>query len=237
MNMFLKTLFNRKSNQSYACDFEKSNPLGDGGERVDFIYSKTLHVDKLDMYQLNHFRRYEFALTHVLEGDVCGDFACGTGYGSIMLSERACKVVGADVNSKVISEIKGRYYECANVDFVNLDLLDLDFIDVFNVIVSFETIEHIDESNIYKLFNLFNRALKKNGRIIFSTPYMQKDSETARKLGFHKTFFINEATINRWLDSSGFAVSDMYYQNYESHYVVSELKNKECIICIAKKNS
>src|ERR1035437_10375637 len=85
-------------------EFEKNNPSGFGGERVDFIYDEKFDYSKLDMYQKNHFRRYEFATKNISYNEICGDFACGTGYGSVMLTINASKVIGADLNSKVIKK-------------------------------------------------------------------------------------------------------------------------------------
>lgn len=228
----LKRLF-RRSNSDY--DFDESNPLGDGGERVDFIYNPSLKFESLDMYQQNHFKRYEFAAMRIRQGEVCGDFACGTGYGSIMLAEKSSRVVGIDLNEKVVSAIKVRYASYTTVTFASLNLLDLNFNLEFDTIVSFETLEHFNESQIIQMLGLFNRALRHGGRIIFSTPFMQEDSEVARKLGFHKTFYIDEHRIKKWLEATGFKPLEFFYQNYDTHEVVPNLQKRDCIICIAEK--
>jgi SAM-dependent methyltransferase len=225
-------LFRRKNQESY--DFDKSNPLGGGGERVDFIYSEDLAIDKLDIYQINHYRRYEFASKYVIKGDACGDFACGTGYGSAMLAQTAEKVTGADIDNKVIDVIKVRYGHLNNVEFLCMNLLDLNFRNKFDVIVSFETLEHFEENDIQNLLKLFAQGLKKNGKIIFSTPYMQEDDEAARNLGFHRTFYINETKIKSWLEHAGLECISFNYQNYKTHEIKSNLDKKDFIICVAQ---
>ncbi len=226
--------FRNKPKESY--DFNRSNPLGGNGERVDFIYSNDLLLDKLDIYQINHYRRYEFAEKKIDNDDVCGDFACGTGYGSVMLSKRAAKVTGADIDNVVIDAVKSRYILNNKVEFFCLNLLDLAFVNEFDKIVSFETIEHFDEAEIKILFKKFANALKKGGMMIFSTPYMQVDDEGARSLGFHKTFYIDENKITGWLSTAGLKPVSFYYQNYKTHKVESTLNEKDFIICIAVKN-
>jgi 2-polyprenyl-3-methyl-5-hydroxy-6-metoxy-1,4-benzoquinol methylase len=229
----LYNLLKRKKKESY--DFDKSNPLGGGGERVDFTYYDTLQIENLDIYQINHYRRYEFACQNINNGDVCGDFACGSGYGSAMLSNKASKVTGIDINGNVIEVIKQRYSHLNNLDFFCQDLIDFKFADTFDVIVSFETIEHFDEAGINTMLLHFANGLKKNGKLIFSTPYMQQDDEGARSLGFHKTFYINEKEIANWLANTGLTPVSFYYQDYKTHAIEKDLPAKDFIICIAKK--
>lgn len=228
-NIFLK--------RAEVYDFNKSNPLGGDGERVDIQLQKTFNFEILDIYQKNHFRRYEFAKEIVAYGDVCGDFACGTGYGSVLISDKASKVVGADLDKEVITIIKERYKDKENVSFLNENLLNLKFENLFDTIISFETLEHFIEEDIISLLNIFAKSLKENGKIIFSTPYMQDKSEDAIKLGFHLTFYINENKINDWLTKTGFEIQNVYYQNYYTHIIKKELEKKEFIICVARKTS
>jgi 2-polyprenyl-3-methyl-5-hydroxy-6-metoxy-1,4-benzoquinol methylase len=216
-------------------DFNKSNPLGGNGERVDIQLQTNFNFDKLDVYQKNHLTRYEFAKELIDVGAVCGDFACGTGYGSVLISDKASKVIGADIDSLVISAIQERYKEKANVSFLNENLLNLNFTNLFDTILSFETIEHFEEENINLLLKIFANALKEKGQFIFSTPYMQEKSEGAMKLGFHLTFDINEKKIEDWLDEAGLKIESIYYQNYDTHFIKKELVKKDFIICIAKK--
>jgi 2-polyprenyl-3-methyl-5-hydroxy-6-metoxy-1,4-benzoquinol methylase len=239
LNKILKRvkLFVKKNNDTNldVYDFNKSNPLGGDGERVDIQLQKPFHFEKLDMYQKNHYRRYEFAKDIVDFGDVCGDFACGTGYGTVLISDKASKVIGADLDREVIATIKERYVNKTNVSFLNENLLNLKFENLFNSIISFETIEHFDEMDIKKLLQIFAKSLKENGQLIFSTPYMQERSEAAMKLGFHLTFYIDEIKINRWLEESGFKLELIKYQNYDTHYIQKDLEKKDFIICVARK--
>lgn len=233
----IEKVFKIKKNYDNSYDFDKNNPLGDGGERVDFTYSENLDISKLDMYQQNHIQRYLFAENIIQEGEDCGDFACGTGYGSVILSKKANSVLGIDLNKKVITEITKRYANIPNVTFQNKNLLDINIENQFDSIISFETIEHFTEENIYKLLGLYNKALKSGGKLIFSTPYMQEESENAIKMGFHLTFYINEEKVEKWLNATGFYLEKVYYQNYKTHSIHEQLDIKEFLICIVRKNA
>ena len=189
----------------------------------------------MDIYQKSHFRRYEFAKDYIKDGLVCGDFACGTGYGSVMLAVKAQKVIGADINEEVITTIRKRYAEIINVEFLNVNLLDIKFEETLECVISFETIEHFSEEDIPKLFAIFYKSVKQNGRLIFSTPYMQEESKAALEMGHHLTFYINEEKIERWLYDAGFIVESYIYQNYETHNLQKIIDKKDFILCVAIK--
>jgi glycosyltransferase involved in cell wall biosynthesis/cephalosporin hydroxylase/tetratricopeptide (TPR) repeat protein/cyclopropane fatty-acyl-phospholipid synthase-like methyltransferase len=211
--------------------------LDGDGERVDILYSGNIAFNQLDMYQKSHYRRYEFAKDLLQPGSCCGDFACGTGYGSVMLAEKAAKVIGADINSKVIEAIQQRYQTIRQVEFIQANLLDLQYQSFFDTIISFETMEHLAENDIPQLLNIYYKALKSRGRIIFSVPYMQERSEAAINLGFHLTFSINESKIETWLKNANFKVVSYKYQNYETHTIQDNLSKKDFIICVAQKQN
>lgn len=216
--------------------FKGANQNLDGkGERVDISLKDGLDFSKLDMYQKSHYRRYEFSKNYISNGDVCGDFACGTGYGTAMIAQKAHKAIGADINKRVINKIKERYEKNKNIEFININLLDMLYTSFFDKIISFETIEHLAEQDIPRLFNLFNRALKPGGKIIFSVPYVQEKDANATKMGFHLTFYIDEEKIKQWLGTTNFKIECFKYQNYKTHIIQDELQQKDFIISVAQK--
>lgn len=203
--------------------------LEGGGERMD-IYYYNMDYNKFDMYQKSHYKRYIYAESFIENGDIVGDFACGSGYGTMILSERASKVIGVDINKEVIDEVKKRYIRSKKVDFIDGDILNLKYESFFDKIISFETVEHIKEDKILELFNIYNKALNINGLIIFSTPYNQKKCN-----GFHLTFNITENVIKNWMSNSGFEIIEFKFQNYQHHDLTDSLSYKDFIICLAKK--
>lgn len=207
----------------------------DRGERVDIYYKNKIDFDKFDIYQKSHYRRYEFAAQIISTNNYIGDFACGTGYGSILLSKHSKKVLGIDISHKVIHEIQKRYKNINKVSFHQQNLLHLDYKSEFDKIVSFETIEHFKEEDIEKLLGIFNTALKPNGKLIFSTPYLQEKSEAAINLGHHLTFYIDEQKLEAWLNDAGFSVEYYKYQNYQTHEIKDQQDVKDFIICVANK--
>lgn len=204
--------------------------IENNGERMDINFYN-MDYNAFDMYQKSHYKRYELAFDLIEKGDVVADMACGSGYGTVMLSRRAKEVSGFDISSEVIDEISTRYINEKKANFVNKNLLELDIENKFDKIVSFETIEHFVPNEIPTVLKNMHKALRPNGTLIFSTPYNQIDSEFARI--FHRTFYITESTVETWLKDL-FQVEQYYYQNYSDHTAQKSLARKDFIICVAK---
>lgn len=205
--------------------------LENDGERMDINYYN-INYNDLDMYQKSHYKRYEAARALMKEDFVVGDMACGSGYGSLMLAERCKEVHGVDIDGVTINEIKNRYKDEQKVTFYQKNLLDVDFENKFDVIVSFETVEHFSESEIPMLMKAFHRALKPGGFLLFSTPYNQEKIPASIK--WHKTFYITENKAKE-LTQNYFHISKMAYQDYTTHNLNAEGHTKHFIICKANK--
>lgn len=222
-----------KNKTSY--DNQSSQHLTNDGERVYLNIIDKIPFKHFSKYQKSHYKRYQFA-TSLLSSKYIGDFACGTGYGSVLLSQNNNTVLGIDIDDTVINSISSLYSQFPRVSFINKDLLQLDYNLKFDAIVSFETIEHFSEDSITSLLKRFSNSLKYNGLLIFSVPYLQEASPDAIKMGFHKTFLIDENRIQNWFKSIPITITDFFYQNYKNHSLKKHLKKKDFIICIGKKN-
>ena len=93
-----------------------------------------------------HLKRYDFARRYV-QGRRVLDVACGVGYGSRYLADIAASVVGVDLDPAATSYAKAHYADLENVNFIQGDALKLPFdTHSFEVICSFETIEHVPDA-------------------------------------------------------------------------------------------
>jgi SAM-dependent methyltransferase len=205
--------------------------LENDGERMDINYYD-MNYDNFDMYQKSHYKRYEMVKKIVKEDYIVGDMACGSGYGTLMLSENCKEVHGVDIDEVTINEIKNRYNDENKVFFYNKNILNIDFENMFDMIVSFETVEHFEESEIDKLMFNFHRALKDGGKLLFSTPYNQEKSTESMK--WHKTFYITEDKIKNLIEKY-FKIEDIWYQDYKTHDLNQDGMVKHFIICETKK--
>lgn len=117
-----------------------------------------------------HLHRYHFA-SRFCQGKQVLDVACGEGYGSRILSNAAASVVGVDISAEAVAHARGRYasdsLEFLEASAASLPLPD----DSFDVVVSFETIEHHDQHE--EMLSEIRRVLRPGGLMVLSSPNRQ----------------------------------------------------------------
>jgi 2-polyprenyl-3-methyl-5-hydroxy-6-metoxy-1,4-benzoquinol methylase len=115
-----------------------------------------------------HLVRYQLAANTVKDKKVL-DIACGSGYGSEILAKAgAAKVVAVDVDEAALKEAENSYGS-QTIEFKLGDAENIKEADeIFDIIVSFETIEHL--KNPEKYLAELSRVLKKEGIAFISTP-------------------------------------------------------------------
>ena len=117
------------------------------------------------------------------------DAGCGTGYGSQILAETEAKVYGIDTSFQAI-KYATETYPHDNSKFIVMDVNLLGFPNcTFDLIVSFQVIEHMKELDCY--LNELIRVLKDEGTILLSTPNVQ---EKQKRKGTDNIFHFNELT-------------------------------------------
>ncbi|MFF2092521.1 methyltransferase domain-containing protein [Paenibacillus sp. NPDC058174] len=143
----------------------EQNDVRFSGERL--VVNQEVKTHYTDVYE-EHLSRYELACRYV-NGLRVLDAACGAGYGSAMLSQAgAVEVLGVDVDSDSV-RLAERDYSRAGVRFAVADVLALPFADEeFDAVISFETIEHVDQGAAWIAESA--RVLKAGGLFIVSTP-------------------------------------------------------------------
>jgi len=172
-----------------------------------------------------HWHRYLFAGQFV-KGKVVLDVACGEGYGSYFLSTTAKKVTGVDVSQETISYAASKYVK-DNLEFKTglVSSIPTKEDSMFDVIVSFETIEHISGSDQVAFLAEVKRLLKPNGVFVVSTPNKLIYSDLPKyKNEFHiKEFYIPE--FKELLDTR-FQHVDLLGQKIEVGSYMAGLDNK-----------
>lgn len=116
-----------------------------------------------------HAARYRFAASYV-RGQQVLDIACGTGYGCRMLIElgAAQSVTGMDLAEDALNYAR-QTHGVAGTVFLSGDVTRIPADDrSFDVVVSFETIEHVEHSEL--AVQEFARVLRPEGCLICSTP-------------------------------------------------------------------
>lgn len=134
-----------------------------------------------------HWHRYAFASQFTANLKVL-DAACGEGYGAYLLADSAAEVVGVDLSDEAIAHAMSRYSTAENLRFEVADVTQLDFpADTFDLIVSFETLEHLEAQE--QMLDEFRRVLRPKGKLVISTP--DKAIYTDR-LGTNNEFHVRE---------------------------------------------
>lgn len=120
-----------------------------------------------DLYH-EHMARYLFAAQWAQGRDVL-DAGCGAGYGSAVLaSAGAQSVLGVDIAPDAVAYAQ-QHYSCSGLAFAVKDIGHLDLPDAgFDLIVSFEVIEHLDDPAL--LVQSAARLLRPDGLFVVSTP-------------------------------------------------------------------
>jgi ubiquinone/menaquinone biosynthesis C-methylase UbiE len=134
-----------------------------------------------------HWHRYHFA-AHFVAGRSVLDVASGAGYGSALLARTAAHVVGVDISEAATEHARARYASVANLQFRAADCAALPFAEAsFDVVVSFETIEHIAAQEAF--LDEIRRVLRPDGLVVLSSPNKLEYSD---KRGVTNAFHVRE---------------------------------------------
>ncbi len=161
--------------------------------------------------EIEHKLRYHFA-SQFVEGKKVLDAACGSGYGTSMLAKTAKHVKGIDISKDAIEHAK-IFYSSENIEFSICSVDTLIFDDKsFDVIVSFETLEHVPEDIQLNFLKEIKRVLKPEGILIMSTP-----NHDVYKLRGENHFHVKELTFDEFssLIRSNFKEVAIYNQAFE----------------------
>jgi SAM-dependent methyltransferase len=179
-------------------------------ERLAF--GKDINYDALEASI--HLNRYALARPFC-EGKIVLDVACGEGYGSYLLKMWGAKQIEAvDIDSEAI-EKASIMFSNENINYMCQNAEKLPYADnSFDLIVSLETIEHLDNPDKFLLE--LRRVIKPDGTIILSCPndpYYYDRANTSNP--FHKqkyNFFEFKEFVEQYLGSHvqyflGFAIN------------------------------
>jgi len=129
--------------------------------------------------EADHMARYCFACNYVKKREIL-DIACGFGYaGPLIMKAGATRYEGVDINKQLIDNAN-LLYGTDYIKYYQGDISSYNAGKLFDVIVCFETIEHVTKYQ-NALLNM-NNLLRKNGLLIISSPNRPVTSPNARYL-------------------------------------------------------
>jgi len=116
---------------------------------------------------VEHLHRYALACQLAQDKRVL-DIACGEGYGSRLLAERAASVVGIDIDGETVGHAKAKYGQ-ENLEFQQASCTSLPLPNAsIDLAVSFETLEH--HADHEAMLAELCRVLTPDGILLISTP-------------------------------------------------------------------
>jgi SAM-dependent methyltransferase len=124
-----------------------------------------------------HWHRYAFARRFAAGRRVL-DAACGEGYGTALLAAAAADAVGVDVDPAVVAHARARHGERARLRYQEGSVIALPFAAAsFDLVVSFETIEHLAGGDQPRMLAEFARVLAPGGVLLLSSPNKRRYSD------------------------------------------------------------
>jgi SAM-dependent methyltransferase len=117
-----------------------------------------------------HWHRYAFA-RRFAAGKRVLDAACGEGYGTALLGAVATSVVGVDIDIATIDHARVTYGEDNRLRFFAASCSGLPLPSgSVDIVVSFETIEHLEAAEQSAMLSEFARVLAPDGILVISSP-------------------------------------------------------------------
>jgi len=147
-----------------------------------------------------HVHRYAFARRFATGRRVL-DAACGEGYGSALLSQVAVDVIGLDVDGSTIAHARARY-SSGNLSFIQASVTSIPVASSsIDLVVSFETIEHVAATEQQRMLAEFARVLAPEGVLLVSSPNRPEYSDRRNHQNPFHVHELDRAELARLLAS------------------------------------
>jgi len=134
---------------------------------------------------LFHWHRYCRA-ADLAAGKTVLDLACGEGYGAHYLAAQAQRVVGIDIDLPAIERARSKYRR-SNLEFMTGSAAEIPFPEAsFDLVVSLETLEHLDGETQHRFLREVQRVLKPAGQLLISTPDRGRTEQFSEHNPYHQ---------------------------------------------------
>ena len=176
--------------------------------------------------EIEHYQRY-LSVQRLVKDKIVLDAACGEGYGSDILAKYAKKVIGIDLDNDTITRAKVKYKDRDNLIFIqgNIEKLEIEDCSI-DIVISFETIEHVSEDIQKNFLNEIDRVLKNDGIMVMSTPNKRIYSDLHN---YNNEFHIKEFYHKDFLKflHEKFQFVQLYNQSFKVFSVIDSCNREE----------
>lgn len=169
-----------------------------------------------EMFGYDHIQRYQYFLNELKDKTIL-DAACGSGYGSFEMASVAKYVVGIDISDEAITFAK-KNYQKNNLEFKLLSCERIDELSMkFDVVVSFETIEHLEHPEIF--LEKIHQILHTGGLLILSFP--NKHRHSGLEWGHKNPYHLSELYFEEYLKliEKWFTIEEKYHQSESVNFL------------------
>lgn len=164
-----------------------------------------------------HWHRYSL-VAPLVRGRTVLDAACGEGYGSMLLAREAESVTGIDIDAAAVAHASRRYAANGRLRYVQASCTRLPLADAsVDVIVSFETIEHLAEQD--DMLAEFRRVLRPDGCLLLSSPNKPVYSSVPDENNHYHVRELDRAELAALLDRH-FPAQAWYGQRVLAHSLI-----------------
>jgi 2-polyprenyl-3-methyl-5-hydroxy-6-metoxy-1,4-benzoquinol methylase len=168
-----------------------------------------------ELYHHEHEQRYRFFAERYAGLDVL-DAACGVGYGSALIAGCGAKsVTGVDIDPEAVA-YADKHFGRAGTSYAVTPVEQLRSLGkTFDLVVSFETIEHVREPKVF--LREVASVLRPGGRFICSTPNLDfagKDADYANPYHLSEMSFADFSAAFR----EHFTLDEQYHQSHAEAY-------------------
>lgn len=199
------------------------------------IYPSSVEGVGMDENVERHIARYRFAAEFIGTSDVVLDGACGAGYGSAIIADKAASVIGIDISEEAIN-FAVKKYQKKNITFLCEDLARFSCKDrQFDAVVCLETMEHLAPEVCGNFMRAVHRWLKPRGVLVASSPMLRyRNGKPFITNPHHINEMPREALLGFFIESfPGFTVQ-FFHQKQNAFTPLLDEDSGFCII-VARK--
>ena len=151
----------------------KGKDLTEGRYQGNYNLSREAAQDRQHKHLLN--------LLNLKKGDNVLEIGCGEGRFLKKISELGINITGLTLSQEQVNLIKKKHYKNVNIKLLNYKNIPESYYNKYDAILSNGSLEHFrgvseKEETVYKnFFNICNKCLKKNGRVVITAIHRKGD--------------------------------------------------------------
>lgn len=172
---------------------------------------------------MQHLKVYEFFRGNAKNKQIL-EVGCGDGYGAAFLAKSVKSIIAVDYEKEVVLTAQNKY-KAGNLRYLCMDATRLEFKEnEFDLVCSFQVIEHIPENRLLTYLTELNRVLKPGGELYLSTLNLEKMMKNPR------TYKKNPAHCKEFRIRDLEAILSTVFNNYVIYGLHPSFKHKFYLI-------